>query len=134
MLANLAVYLHKNFPEDAQAANIAVSCREAACGAVFVYSADLEKIKQQVFESEVLNNLEREATLQNIENAALAAGKGDSNLQLNSLSATFQNLRDVWRSSGDESVKKLAEDVLALIEKTNSAFYQTRTSLCFFEF
>ena len=123
-LSGLAQYISKNFTKEAEAADLTIPCREAACGAVFIYSADLEKIKQQVFESKVLNNLEKQAILVNLENAALAAGKGDKAGEFNGLSIAFQNLKNIWQIDKEENVKALAESLLGLMEKTNPDYYK----------
>lgn len=127
-LAKLAQYLQVNFPNEAANASIIVPCREQSCGAKFSYSEELLAIKNGL-ESSSIGQPAKDTILYNLNNVALAAGSGNKNAQFNSLGSVFQSLRNEWQELQDEDIKKLAEQTLTLMVKTEPTLYQAASKL-----
>lgn len=123
-LLKLSQYISKNFPKEAEAANLEVPCREGSCGAKFVYSNELSDIKTRVEDENKLSQIEKKVILINLEDAAIAASKGDKTSEFNNLSTAFQSLRDIWRVNKDTNIEKLAEDLLTLMREIDEVQYQ----------
>ena len=132
-LQSLARYLEKNYPDAAKQANIAVPCKEEACGAVFNYSAEFLAVKNQVLGNNTIDRAIKESVLLNLENAALASGTNTPDSQFNSLASAFYNLQSFWQKTKDEGVKKLAKQILPLMEKSSPELYQSGVSLKLYE-
>lgn len=124
VLLSLAAHIKIKFPEGAEAVDLTVPCRQESCGAGFSYSDELKEIKSRVESETALTDIEKEAILTNLKNAALAAGKGDKEDEFNSLSIAFQSLKNIWQINRQESIKELAERLLVLMEKNNPDFYK----------
>lgn len=116
-LALLASYLEKNFPEETKKVDLSVPCKEEACGAVYSFSDELTAIKDAVSQNSTIDQITKDATIGNLNNAALAAGGNNLSAQFSSLSTAFYTLRNVWEKTKDENIKQLAAQTLALMEK-----------------
>ncbi|OGD89056.1 hypothetical protein A3J17_02505 [Candidatus Curtissbacteria bacterium RIFCSPLOWO2_02_FULL_40_11] len=134
-LLKLAEYLENNLPETkiTKASVADIPCKDKSCGGILNYSDELLAIKNQVETNDAIDQFAKKVILSNLEGAAWAAGSDDTTGQFNSLSSVFQDLRDVWRRNNDESLKALAEQTLALMEKANPSYFQLESKAGFFE-
>ncbi|OGD90993.1 hypothetical protein A3D07_01255 [Candidatus Curtissbacteria bacterium RIFCSPHIGHO2_02_FULL_42_15] len=123
-LIKLAAFIKTNYPEYSQSVDFEIPCRQTSCGAVFSYSEGLAQIKSGVEAGENLNPQLKEAILINLENAALAAGKGDNKQEFTALTSVFGTLKGEWQRSQDENIKILAEKTLALMKEVDTQSYQ----------
>ncbi|OGD84765.1 hypothetical protein A2165_04395 [Candidatus Curtissbacteria bacterium RBG_13_40_7] len=123
-LINLSNYLKDTYPNKAGQYTLSVPCREEACGAVFMYSNNLAKIRDKIQDDRSMESLVKESVLINLENAALAAGQGDTEQEFSGLSSAFFNLRNSWQQSGIDGHRALAEEILIIMRETLPTDYE----------
>jgi len=124
VLQELHSHLEKQYPQKLAEVKITVPCREVLCGAVFDYSEELLKLKQDITVNSSIDEEQKTAVLFDLENVALSKGKNDKNGEFNNLANVFYSLRDIWLGTKDESTKTMAQQTLVIMESSQPNLYK----------
>ena len=122
-LIKIADFIKANLPDQAKNTDLMIPCRDETCGAVFAYSDKLTQLKNALAGNESLDKILKESLLQNIENASLAAGKGNKDSEFNSLLTVFYRLRREWQSTSNVTFRELSQQTLLVLEETHKDLY-----------
>lgn len=116
-LESLAKIIQAKFPDQTKFISLDIPCREKECGAVFEYSEKLSEIRNDIQNNKKMDSEVRKVLLLNLENAALAAGKNNTETQLNILTSIYTNLQIEWQRTDDKSIEAIAQKVSALLDE-----------------
>lgn len=117
-------YLAKNYPEEFKKAGLRVPCREAECNNQS-YSSSLQAIKLGIESNAMIGQDLKKSLLNGIVNASISASSGDSNQEFGDLTTVFVQLKTFYNEDKDDSIKNLAEQVLAEMEKVGPELFKT---------
>lgn len=123
-LLALSHYLLQKYPADVKKTDLTVPCREQSCGAVALYSTELADIRDRIDGSSLIGENDKKKMLFALESVAFAAGEGNGERERSSLSGVFFDLKRSWEKTGDEEIKKLAEDTVAVLKSIDSDKYK----------
>lgn len=124
VLEDLAKYFRANFSKETSAAYLDVPCLDQDCGVVVDYSQGLLDIKKVVEENSFLEEGSKQAILQNLQAAAVAAGEGNKVLEFNNLSSVFQELKFQSEKTKNKDIKNVALQVSDLMQKVEPTYYE----------
>lgn len=116
-LKSLAETIKNKFPDEQKFISLDIPCREKECGAVFEYSEKLSKIRDDIQNNNKMDSEVKQVLLLNLENVALAAGKNNTEAQLNILTSIYTNLQIEWQRTDDKSIEAIAQKVSALLDE-----------------
>lgn len=124
VLQKISKYAQENYANEFNQTPLNVPCRESACGAKANYSQGLSTVRENIVADNKINESSKSALLRDIDNAAFASGENNSEQEFASLSGAFFTLKEIWKVTGDEKFKNLANGVLTALSLINKGEYE----------